>query len=537
MKLKIIRHLSAGRATQAFDLIVETRAKFPRFDASGELLAEVCRALFPGTGYKSESMHSARLRLADGLFQSQKYRLLISVANVYPEFFAHGADLVSLVGAAYVQIGEKEKALNTWLNWFVEHEIFNREIIQNLLIVMTEVSREQAILLLPDSIADKVLSQDLNLVVLWTMVNFKCRPHETSINDTWFEIMVHLIKKSSREELWAVFGNVLQIFCWSGRAEELNFLSTEIGDLAESATDVNPSLWYEEIGEVALAHKYCESVVSTTDFANAKTNLGFLKLKLGNYVDGFKLIQQGRRACFNTLRLHDINRLDIWCDQGLGDVIFFSRYIPVFLANYPWIDVRICGDERLRFLFGSFDFVPQDMRFDAFLRLSDLPAYCDELSIRVTHPCFLRDLSAYTHPSGVRQGLGISWRSSATEIGFRKSTDIQTLLENFSADRVVSLQYGLSDKERQLAIQSGVLEPEIDINDDLEGLFRLVGSLSEVVTVSNLNAHIGGLLSIPTKVLVGAGRSKFWYWNHVDENGFSIFYPSVEVVSAPTMLF
>ena len=95
-----------------------------------------------------------------------------------------------------------------------------------------------------------------------------------------------------------------------------------------------------------------------------------------------------------------------------------------------------------------------------------------------------------------------------------------------------SLQYGLDEDERRLLESNGVTEPEFDINEDIENLFRLVGSLSEVVSVSNLNAHIGGFLSIPTTVLVGTGRSKFWYWAHVDENGYSVLYPSVKVVTA-----
>lgn len=532
MKSKIDRYLSSGRVSQAFALIIESRMKYRQFDSSGELLVSLTATLFPGSVQKGDSRLATCRNLALGLLKNKNYQFVIDLANGYPEFFLRDPFLVNIVGGAHLQIGEKENALGVWLSWVAEYETFSPELVHNLLLVMSELKREKDIGLLPENFTNEIFNSNLDLLVLWSMVSFKYRPKQTSENDVLFEIILQKVRLSSNKKLMHVMGDILQIFCWSGRADALRFISSEIHAFAQTSVDINSVLWFEEIDEVAVAHRYCRKIARTSGDRRALRNLGFLDLKIGNFAQGFESIKRSRKFGSSALELSEVDRLDIWCDQGLGDVIFFSRFIPYFFEKHSWLKIRIVGDRRLKFLFRDFDFISDDPDGTACIRLSDLPTYCDGNCIEVAPPCFSTELGRLVKPSEERQGLGVSWRSSSTEIGFRKSTEPSNLLNEVNKSATTSLQYGLDEDERRLLESNGVTEPEFDINQDIEKLFRLVGSLSEVVSVSNLNAHIGGFLSIPTTVLVGTGRSKFWYWAHVDENGYSVFYPSVKVVTA-----
>lgn len=532
MKSKIIRYLSSGRVSQAFALIIEARAKYRQFDSSGELLISLSGKLSPGSVQKGDSKLATCRRLASDLLKNKNYQFVIDLADAYPEFFLSDPLLVNIVGGAYIQNGEKANALAVWLNWVDQYQTFSAELVHNLLLVMSELKREKDIGLLPESFANEILNSNLDLLVLWSMVSFKYRPKQTSENKVLFEIMLQQIRLSPKSKLMHLMGDILQIFCWSGRADGLRFMTSEIHAFAQASADINPVLWFEEIGELAVARRYCKSISRTSRDPRALRNLGFLDLKIGNFAQGFESIKLSRKGRSNALEPSEVDHLDIWCDQGLGDVIFFSRFIPFFCEKHPWLKVRIYGDHRLQFLFEEFDFVSADSDVSACIRLSDLPTYCDKNIIEVASPCFSTKLGLLTRPPRERQGQGVSWRSSSTEIGFRKSTELSNLLNEVNQSAVISLQYGLHEDERRLLENNGVVEPEFDMNEDIEKLFRLVGSLSEVVSVSNLNAHIGGFLSIPTTVLVGTGRSKFWYWAYVDENGYSVFYPSVKVVTA-----
>ena len=71
---------------------------------------------------------------------------------------------------------------------------------------------------------------------------------------------------------------------------------------------------------------------------------------------------------------------------------------------------------------------------------------------------------------------------------------------------------------------------DIDKFEDIDGLMALVSSCDIVVTCSNVTAHIAGALGKKTFLFVPFQRGRLWYWS--EEQGVSIWYPSITIFSA-----
>jgi hypothetical protein len=73
---------------------------------------------------------------------------------------------------------------------------------------------------------------------------------------------------------------------------------------------------------------------------------------------------------------------------------------------------------------------------------------------------------------------------------------------------------------------------DVDHLQDVEGVLAIVDSCDLVITTCNVTAHFAGALGKPAWLLYLEDRAPFYYWVH-DEKGHSIWYPSIEILSAP----
>ena len=138
---------------------------------------------------------------------------------------------------------------------------------------------------------------------------------------------------------------------------------------------------------------------------------------------------------------------------------------------------------------------------------------------------------------------GISWKSSAQE-GGHKSALLQDLLPILKLKGInfLDLQYEFKKNEGKTAFEKEILfkESKIKIDDyegvnkfsDIDGLTALISNCDIIVTSSNVTAHIAGALGKKTFLFVPFQRGKLWYWS--EEQGVSLWYPSIKIFTAET---
>jgi hypothetical protein len=136
--------------------------------------------------------------------------------------------------------------------------------------------------------------------------------------------------------------------------------------------------------------------------------------------------------------------------------------------------------------------------------------------------------------------VGMSWRSFQPAVrGYlqrKKSAPLASFMALSQRDdlRLVDLQYGDTAEERsQFAASGGRLErlEELDLFNDVDGVLAAVEACDLVVTTSNVTAHFAGALGKRTLLVYLRANQPFHYWTP-DENGHSLWYPSVEIVTA-----
>jgi ADP-heptose:LPS heptosyltransferase len=100
------------------------------------------------------------------------------------------------------------------------------------------------------------------------------------------------------------------------------------------------------------------------------------------------------------------------------------------------------------------------------------------------------------------------------------------------------VQYGDTAAERAaLERETGVKLlhfDEVDYFNDLEGMLAILEACDLLITTSNVNAHLAGVLGKRTWLLYLEDRPPFHYWTH-DQNDRSLWYPAVDIVTLPAV--
>jgi hypothetical protein len=205
-----------------------------------------------------------------------------------------------------------------------------------------------------------------------------------------------------------------------------------------------------------------------------------------------------------------IDRLLLIAEQGVGDEVLFASVLPDALSRAR--EVIFECDSRLVSIFQrSFprlkciprkvesidDSLPRwnEYKADAFLLLADLPML------------FRRDIGHFPGkpylkalPGTPIDRIGISWRGRQGEYG----------VNDFQIESPLSLQYDLRWDE-------DIEVPNIDLRNDLEGVFTLCSTLKRIVTVSTSVAHMAASIGCPVDVVLapkhtGIDNRLNWRW-------------------------
>ena len=304
-----------------------------------------------------------------------------------------------------------------------------------------------------------------------------------------------------------------------------------------------------------------------------RINLALALLRLGNYREGFSLYEAridkpawsgfataDSRAVSRRLLLRPDDavagrRIVVLAEQGLGDCIMFSRYIPMLAKRgarialacnpslRPFLE-RIPGIETLLS-------PPPDqplaqinltaLAFDAWVPLMSLPYFfgTDASSIPAAIPYWSPDAArvaewrSYFAKSG-RPGtpkVGLVFRANPLSGSHAERSlavsDLLPLLESEAVD-VVNLQHGPAGRELA-AVAPGIIDP-FQAEVPLDEFGAVVAATDLLISVDTMAAHCAGAMGHPTWVAVPF--SPHWAW--VVDQATTPWYPSARLFRQAT---
>ncbi len=233
----------------------------------------------------------------------------------------------------------------------------------------------------------------------------------------------------------------------------------------------------------------------------------------------------------------------IWAEQGLGDQILFGTIIKDFIIRFKKVYLMV--DTRLKKHFTKnynqievigFDENLNPEFYDYHIPLGSVAQYTrktfdDFKSIKIKSYDEI-DLKAISSKRKIK--CAVSWKSINSFKSKDKSIKLKELRSVLGDPKIdfYNIQYTdemteLNELKQEYGIS--LKDPNgIDTYNDIDGLMNFINSCDFVISVSNTNAHISGVLNKQTLLLLPKIYGTWWYWNNQYLNK-NIWYPSVKV--------
>lgn len=280
-------------------------------------------------------------------------------------------------------------------------------------------------------------------------------------------------------------------------------------------------------------------------------HLGLSMLRLGMY-DEFAQHYKWRSRDVDEIRASqmkfddfEIDLIDknsnllIHHDQGIGDQIFFSRFIKYLEAKQITLIVNKKIKSFLEKNITKVNIIDSEQEKDVShvdykkINLSSVMRF-------IKHTDFLKEKSSRPDPgnkvSKRNHVIGLSWRSKSGYYGDSKSFSIHELLKVINRQELqfTNLQYGeVADELQDVLNNTGVIvnaDKNKNITDEINDLAEVIKKCDVVVTCSNVTAHVAGVMGKKTYLLAPSKYGRLWFWD-ADDSGHSVWYPSVKIIS------
>ncbi|MHA1108167.1 MAG: tetratricopeptide repeat protein [Alphaproteobacteria bacterium] len=347
-------------------------------------------------------------------------------------------------------------------------------------------------------------------------------------------------------------GNVL---CAMDRPQEAIARFERALELDPDGADaiVNLGHAYKHQGDMRGAIATYERVIALEpDHDEAWFGKGFVQLLLGEFEDGWRGYRNRESMrgadddyCREPLP-QDLSGRNILVmfDQGIGDEIFFLRFLPALARRGA--EIAYLPDSRLAAMFaraGIAEIVtPDDLasrRFDLKLSVGDLPHVLGPDAIGNTPPSIalapladrearLKEILAGFGPPPY---IGATWRAGTRgrQSLLYKESPASRLAESLAPldARVIALQRGPRDGEVEAFADA--LGREIcdltALNANIEDMLALVGLLDDYVCVSNTNVHLAAARDRACRLLIPTPPEFRW----MAEGAESPWFPDMPV--------
>ncbi len=332
------------------------------------------------------------------------------------------------------------------------------------------------------------------------------------------------------------------------RFEEAIIELNQVIDAEASHADAYNSLGYvySQLDRLDDAiDRYEKAIKIRPKFPKAHHNLGMILLKKGEFKRGWQECEwRWQTDTFTPLKCphprwqgEEIDgTLLIHTEQGAGDAIQFSRFIP--LAAKRCKKVIVVCTANLKPLFANIPEIAEiyeageisEKAFDTYIAIMSLPLVLDiDLNNLPAEVPYLKTTkkSRYDFPAG-ETNIGIVWAGSPTFGNDRfRSCHLKDFLPILQVPNInfYSLQKG--EKSKQLES----LPEEINITDlsdyieDYGDTAAIIDRLDLVISVDTSVAHLTGALGKPIWTLLGYNADWRWLLNRND----SPWYPTMRL--------
>ena len=311
-------------------------------------------------------------------------------------------------------------------------------------------------------------------------------------------------------------------------------------------------------GHLQDAEAYYRSALAIDpNYADAEFNLGLLELgqgkfktAWGHYFKRLRNLEHGETLSSITPGMSYKNkRLYICYSQGLGDELFFLRFLPILKKQGCHITYR-CQPKLfplLQHLSAIDELITGDREnpiCDYYFAVDDLPLILDmnnaeqiptDISLNVNNTLHQVLLEKFKHLP--RPFIGITWRAgtSLTMTDFR-STE-RHLNKEFPFERLLELSKGFQGSvfilqrnpqatELNLIKQhcNAIMLDVSEYNENLEDMLALLNLLDDTIAVSNTNIHLLAGIDKSAKLLIPYPPD--WRWMYISDR--SPWFPSME---------
>ncbi len=242
----------------------------------------------------------------------------------------------------------------------------------------------------------------------------------------------------------------------------------------------------------------------------------------------------------------------VHAEQGLGDSIHFSRYLPMMAS--AGARVLFAPQPPLRRLFGSLqwpqgaapltlaDLSDPGLRFDYQVRTMSLPlafsTRIETIPARTPYLAAEPELASrwrsVVGPRGFK--IGVAWRGSDHAVNAGRSFDPQWLgpLARLPGVRLINLQKDDPNHDRAHLAALGIetLDGELDAGGDaFIDTAAVIAACDLVITLDSAVAHLAGALAGPTWIALS--RHSDWRW--LEDRADSPWYPTARLWRQATL--
>jgi len=284
---------------------------------------------------------------------------------------------------------------------------------------------------------------------------------------------------------------------------------------------------------------------------------GMLELMQGNYTKGWRLhehrlqtkqfrsIRQLKTPYWEGQTLQDGESLLIFQEQGIGDTLQFSRYLPLVYERAKTVDIEVMANQYQKwdnpqeeprsirqFLLNNYSTIVRDSYVKGWKGV-DYDGYTYVVSFMSLPRIFRTTLE--TIPAipnfkpyeatieAVKADIGILWQGSKEHKNdFNRSIPlnyIETLLQQHKDKSFISLQL---QPEERLTQYANISQPGHNIQN-VDDALKLLQSCKLIVTVDSMIAHLAGSANIPTLLLHAFSPDWRWMLDRTD----TPWYPSI----------
>ncbi len=307
-----------------------------------------------------------------------------------------------------------------------------------------------------------------------------------------------------------------------------------------------------EAGNIALAlERLGQAVADHPDWVLARISRAHLLLSAGQWREAWKQYLWRNYAespnAGRTLPLRlDGQRILLRGEQGIGDVLFFLRFVPLLRARGA--AVALDCEEKLRPLLSDSGLLDASARFDRQFAIGDLPALLESDEAPAAWPLAVSEdekRAARERLAALGPGpyLAVTWRAGTDtargrEFGAERTSLTKAVPPGLLGGAlrgwpgcVVLLQRGARAGEAA-EFAAALQAPSHDLSalgEDLRALAAVLAVVDDYVTVSNTNVHLLAGLQRSARVLVP--RPAEWRWMQAGDT--SPWFPGSAVYRQP----